>query len=130
LKTKGRRDFSQHTRREKVARAEKFARLLAETTCKPNSAKKILGESNKQLPSNQRSTSKDEETKMAKKVKKAAKRRPAAKKARKTVRKVVRKGARKAKKTAKKVVRKARKVVRKAAKRRTVRKAKAPATAM
>jgi hypothetical protein len=67
-------------------------------------------------------TSKDEETKMAKKVKKASKK-PAKKTAAKTVRKAAKKTVRKAakRKPAKKA---AKKTVRKAAKRKTVRKAK------
>jgi hypothetical protein len=88
-------------------RAEKIAPVLAETNRKPNSARNHIRRV-KQLPSNQRPTPVNEETKMAKKVKKVAKK---AKKtmARKTTKKAARKPARKAakRKTAKRKTRKA-----------------------
>jgi hypothetical protein len=124
LKTKGARDFTQHKRREK-ARAQKNARDDLRKLLANQIRRKKSSESQTTTPIQPTSnTSKDEETKMAKKVKKASKKPAAKKTAKKVVRKVVRKARKTAKKTAKKVVRKARKTVRKAAKRRPARKMK------
>jgi hypothetical protein len=124
---KDRRVFAQSSRREKSSAQKNSRKHLRKLLANQISAKK--SSESQTTPIQQRpNISKDEETKMAKKVKKASKK-PAKKMARKTVRKAkktVRKTAKRkpAKKAAKKTVRKVAK--RKTAKRKT---AKKPAAA-